>query len=242
MSTAAATSEPDTAMQGQPRRWAFVLWGTALLAAGLALGYVVTAVGASRTGELGLDVLISGHRDRLLTAAAEAVNVGLGTRIAPVLLLVGCGLLWTRHRFAAVTVGVLTVVGWFSVDVGKVLVHRPRPPATAVHALVTETAADSYPSGHTAFAAAAVFAVVAALVLTGRSTRVAWAVGLPLVAVVALSRLYLGVHYLADVVASVVFAGASVLVVTALAAPALPGLRARLRPRPPVGGPARRSP
>jgi membrane-associated phospholipid phosphatase len=168
--------------------------------------------------------------------------VGLGTRIAPVLLLVGCGLLWTRHRFAAVTVGVLTVVGWFSVDVGKVLVHRPRPPATAVHALVTETAADSYPSGHTAFAAAAVFAVVAALVLTGRSTRVAWAVGLPLVAVVALSRLYLGVHYLADVVASVVFAGASVLVVTALAAPALPGLRARLRPRPPVGGPARRSP
>lgn len=77
-------------------------------------------------------------------------------------------------------VGSVTVVGWLSVEVGKVLVHRPRPPAAALHAL---------------------------------------------------SRLYLVAHYLTDVVASVVFAGASVLVVTALAAPALPWVRTRLRPR-----------
>ncbi|KRF47742.1 hypothetical protein ASH01_21290 [Terrabacter sp. Soil811] len=229
--TTVVTSEPASAERRRARRRAWVVWGIALLGVGLAFGFAVTAAGASRTGELGLDVLLSGHRDRLLTAAAQVVDVGLGTGIAPVLLLVGCGLVWTRDRFAAVTVGVLTVVGWLSVEVGKVLVHRPRPPAAAVHALVAETAADSYPSGHTAFAAATVFAVVAALVLTGRSTRVAWVVGLPIVAVVALSRLYLGVHYLTDVVASVVFAGASVLVVTALAAPALPSLRTRLRPR-----------
>ncbi|WP_020145341.1 phosphatase PAP2 family protein [Terracoccus sp. 273MFTsu3.1] len=228
--TTVVTSEPDTTRRRRPRR-VWVVSGIALLVVGLALGFAVTAVGASRTGELGLDVLISGHRDRLLTVAAELVDVGLGTRIAPVLLRVGCGVVWTRDRFAAVTIGVLTVVGWLSVEVGKVLVHRPRPPAAAVHALVAETAADSYPSGHTAFAAATVFAVVAALVLTGRSTRVAWAVGLPVVAVVALSRLYLGVHYLADVAASVVFAGASVLVVTALAVPALPWLRLRMRSR-----------
>ena len=229
--TTVATSEPDAAKRRRLRRRTWVVVGIALLFVGLAVGLAVTAVGASRTGELGLDVLISGHRDRLLTAAAQFVDVGLGTRIAPVLLLVGCGLVWTRDRLAAVTIGVLTVVGWLSVEVGKVLVHRPRPPASAVHALVDETAADSYPSGHTAFAAATVFAVVAALVLTARSTRVAWVVGLPVVAVVALSRLYLGAHYLSDVVASVVFAGASVLVVTALAAPALPWLRTRLRPR-----------
>jgi undecaprenyl-diphosphatase len=235
--TVVVTSEPETAKERRPTRRAGVIMGIALLVAGLAIGFAVTALGPSRTGELGLDVLISGHRDRLLTAAAEAVDVGLGTRIAPVLLLVGCGLLWRRSRFAAVTVGILTAVGWLSVEVGKVLVQRPRPPAATVHALVTETAADSYPSGHTAFAAATVFAVVAALVLTGRSTRVAWGVGVPLVVVVALSRLYLGVHYLADVVASVVFAGASVLVVSALAVPVLPRLRSRLRPRPRVGEP-----
>jgi undecaprenyl-diphosphatase len=235
--TVVVTSEPETAKDREPNRKAWVIAGIALLVAGLAIGFAVTSLGASRTGELGLDVLISGHRDRLLTAAAEAVDVGLGTRIAPVLLIVGCGFLWRRSRFAAVTVGSLTAVGWFSVEVGKVLVQRPRPPAATVHALVTETAADSYPSGHTAFAAATVFAVVAALVLTGRSTRVAWGVGVPLVAVVGLSRLYLGVHYLADVVASVVFAGASVLVVSALAVPVLPRLRLRLRPRPRVGEP-----
>ncbi|KRC89753.1 hypothetical protein ASE25_09390 [Terrabacter sp. Root85] len=229
--TTVVTSEPASAKRRRPRQRAWVVSGIALLVVGLAVGFAVTAVGASRTGELGLDELLSGHRDRLLTAAAQVVDVGLGTRVAPVLLLVGCGLVWTRDRFAAVTIGVLTVVGWLSVEIGKVLVHRPRPPAAAVHALVAETAADSYPSGHTAFAAATVFAVVAALVLTGRPTRVAFVVGLPIVAVVALSRLYLGVHYLTDVVASVVFAGASVLVVTALAAPALPWLRTRLSPR-----------
>lgn len=230
--TTVVTSEPASAKRRRARRRAWVVWGIALLGVGLALGFAVTAAGASRTGELGLDVLLSGHRDRLLTAAAQVVDVGLGTRVAPVLLLVGCGLVWTRDRFAAVTIGVLTVVGWLSVEIGKVLVHRPRPPAAAVHALVAETAADSYPIRDTAFAAATVFAVVAALVLTGRSTRVALVVGLPIVAVVALSRLYLGAHYLTDVVASVVFAGASVLVVTALAAPAMPWLRTRLRPRP----------
>ena len=65
------------------------------------------------------------------------------------------------------------------------------------------------------------FAVVAALVLTGRRTRLAWLIGLPVVAAVGVSRLYLGVHYLTDVVASVLFAGASVLLAAVVARPFL---------------------
>jgi undecaprenyl-diphosphatase len=224
--TGVVTPLPDTARQAAgPRRTLAVVGGVAMLVGGVVVGFVVTAVGAARTGELALDVSISEHRDRLLTAIAELVDVGLGTRAAPVLLLVGCALLWRRSRFAAITVGGLTVVGWLSVEIGKLLVQRPRPPAATVHALVTETAADSYPSGHTAFAAATVFAAVATLVIAGRSPRAAWIVGLPLVAVVALSRLYLGVHYLTDVVASVAFAAASILVVAALVRPVLTRLR-----------------
>jgi undecaprenyl-diphosphatase len=45
------------------------------------------------------------------------------------------------------------------------------------------------------------------------------------VAFVGLSRLYLGVHYLTDVVASVAFAAASILVVAALVRPVLTRLR-----------------
>ncbi|GGN08014.1 hypothetical protein GCM10009721_39630 [Terrabacter tumescens] len=213
------------------RRIGGVLVGIAVLAAALAFGVTVTKVGAARTGELGLDESIAQHRDAVLTWVALAINVGFGTLVAPLLLLVTCATLWFRNRFAAVAFGCLTVIGWLSVEVGKVLVHRTRPPAAAVHALVSETAPDSYPSGHTAFAAAALFAVVAVLVLTGRPTRVVWIVGAPVVAIVALSRLYLGVHYLTDVLASVVFAAASVLVAATLCHPWLVPLRDRDRHR-----------
>ncbi len=207
------------ATRGGSRRVVLVGLGLSLLLVGLVLGFAVTALGAARTGELGLDVSISHHRTSVLTALALAVNIGLGPLVAPIVLLVACGILWTRNRFAAVAVGGLTVVGWLSVELGKLLVHRIRPPAASVHALVSETAADSYPSGHTAFAAATVFAIAATLVVAGRPTRLVWLVGLPLVALVGLSRLYLGVHYLTDVVASVVFAGASVLVVAVIGLP-----------------------
>lgn len=207
------------------RRIGSALVGIAVLAVALALGLTVTKVGATRTGELALDESIAQHRDAVLTAVALVINVGFGTLVAPLLLLVTCGTLWFRNRFAALAIGGLTIIGWFSVEVGKVLVHRPRPPAAAVHALVRETAPDSYPSGHTAFAASALFAVVAVLVLTRRPTRIAWIVGAPLVGAVAVSRLYLGVHYLTDVMASVVFAAASVLLATTLTLPWLTRLR-----------------
>ncbi|MER7070628.1 phosphatase PAP2 family protein [Terrabacter sp. NPDC000476] len=206
-------------------RTTMVLAGGGLLAIALALGFVLTAVGAARTGELALDESISRHRDAALSAVARGIDVGFGTTVAPVLLLVACGILWTRHRFAAVALGALTTVGWLSVELGKALVRRPRPPAATVHALVSETAADSYPSGHTAFVAAVLFASVAALALAGRRTVAAWLLGVPVVVVVGLSRLYLGVHYLGDVIASVGFAAASILVATVVARPALMRLR-----------------
>ena len=130
----------------------------------------------------------------------------------------------------------LTIAGWLSVEIGKALVHRARPPMTTVHALVVETKPDSYPSGHTAFAAALVFAVVATLVLLRRPTRTVWWVGVPFVVVVAASRLYLGAHYLTDVIASVIFAGGTVLIVLAVLGPWLVRLRDRDPQRDPQRG------
>ena len=214
---------------GAPRlpRVALAVTGVLLLAVGLVVGFTVNSIGAQSTGELSLDVDIAAHRDGVLIALARFINVGIGPVVAPILLLIGCAFLWRRSRFVAVSIVGLTIAGWLSVELGKALVHRARPPITTVHALVVETKPDSYPSGHTAFAAALVFAIAATLILLGRPTRTVWWVGVPFILVVAASRLYLGAHYLTDVIASVTFAGGTVLVVLAVLGPWLVRLRDR---------------
>lgn len=197
--------------------------GAALLLAGLLLGLAVTRIGAARTGELAVDIAVADHRTGVLTAVARFFDVALSPGVALVLLLLVCGLLWRRSHFAATAIALFTMVGWLSVEIGKTVVQRPRPPGATVHALVSETAADSYPSGHTAFAAAVVIAIATTMTLLGRRATGVWAVGLPMVLLVAASRLYLGVHYLADVTASVIFAGGSVLLSVALFARLLVG-------------------
>lgn len=217
---------PTPTKPGLPRV-PLVVTGVLLLVVGIVVGFTVTSIGAQSTGELRLDVTIAGHRDAVLTWLARFVNVGFGPLVAPVLLLVSCAIAWRRSRFAAVGVAGLTIIGWLSVEMGKVLVHRMRPPAATVHALVVETKLDSYPSGHTAFAAALVFAVAATMLLAHHPTRTVWLVGIPFIVIVAASRLYLGAHYLSDVIASAVFAGGTVLIAVAIACPWLLRLRNR---------------
>ncbi len=192
--------------------------GAALLTAGAGLGAFVTTQGAGATGELSLDQLIAVDREPPLVTVAEGINVGFGSTWAPVLLLLVCAAVAVRNRWAAFVLVAATVTGWLSVAVGKLLFARQRPPIEQVHALVRETGLDSYPSGHTAFAAALLAGIVLALRASGRSTRWAWVLGIPSVVLVAVSRLYLGAHYLGDVIGSLLFAGGSVLVLTGILA------------------------
>lgn len=192
------------------------LVGAGLLAAGSALGAFVTEEGARATGELHLDQLIAADREAPLTAVAKVIDVGLGPMGAPILLLVLCLAVAVKNRWAALVLGGATLTGWFSVALGKLVFARHRPPIDQVHALVHETGVDSYPSGHTAFAAALVAGVILALRVAGRSTRWAWWLGIPFVVVVAGSRLYLGAHYLSDVVGSNLYVAGSVLLLSAL--------------------------
>ncbi len=114
----------------------------------------------------------------------------------------------------------LTIVGWFSVEVAKAVVGRPRPPAVAVQALVSETAADSYPQRPHRVRSRCSFRPRRCR--THRRSPGIEGVGdrRPVVVVVAASRLYLGVvHYLSDVAASVAFAGGSVLIAVGVTAP-----------------------
>lgn len=181
--------------------------GVALVVAGLALGETLTHEGARETGELSLDVTISHAHDGVLTAVARVLDVVASPIVGPILVALACLVLWLRGRTApAVALGTMTAFGWLAASAAKVILHRARPAMQAVHALVHETAADSCPSGHTAFAASLVAGSLLALALAGRSTRLAWLIGVPFVVAVAASRLYLGAHFLGDVVTSIVLA------------------------------------
>jgi membrane-associated phospholipid phosphatase len=116
-----------------------------------------------------------------------------------------------RATFAAL--GAVGAAGLL-VTVLKELFDRARPPAAGVDAVGVIPASASFPSGHatTAFAAA-----VAVGLFYPRLRRPL----LALAAVVALSRVYLGVHYASDVVAGsllgVLLGLAAVLTVRAVA-------------------------
>jgi membrane-associated phospholipid phosphatase len=115
----------------------------------------------------------------------------------------------------------------------KLVFHRPRPELAFVH---LETY--SFPSGHSA-TSSATFTVMAYLLARGhRSTRARIWIGLGTAAAIALvgfSRLYLGAHYLSDVLAGLSFglawAAASLLVYTLWGERQLGALLPRSLPR-----------
>jgi membrane-associated phospholipid phosphatase len=190
----------------------FLATGAALTLAAWGLGLTVTRIGASATGELSLDLFLARHRSVALSQIALVIDVLLGVSVAPIVLLTIAGLvgkLW--HWVAGALVVVVTGVGWVAAAVGKLLVHRSRPPGGVLHALVSETGIDSYPSGHTAFAAGLLASAVLIAYIFGRSAIRTAVLGLPGLVVVGVSRLYLGVHYIADVLGSCLIASASTL-------------------------------
>jgi membrane-associated phospholipid phosphatase len=88
----------------------------------------------------------------------------------------------------------------------KQLVARPRPTAALA---VTPTTGYSFPSGHSSssFVAFTVLAWLATAAVTRKLTRVLlWVVAALLIVGVGLSRTYLGVHYLTNVLGAWILA------------------------------------
>jgi undecaprenyl-diphosphatase len=169
------------------------------------VGWVAGALVTSLVGSSGLDVVrdVAGERSAGLTAAARAVTWA-GSAFVLVPLALVCCLLLVRAglRREAFAVALSLAGAMLLSDVVKLLVSRPRPP---VEHLQTVTGS-SFPSGHSTQASAFWFSLVLALATAGVAplvTRVAAGLALVLVLAVALSRVYLGVHYPGDVLAGV---------------------------------------
>lgn len=182
-------------------------------------------------------------RSELLTAVLTVITTIAGTTVLPVLVLLSAlawGLLRKRWWQAGLLAGAMVASTLVSVAI-KRIVARPRPPVDTMTGAGIETTY-SFPSGHT-IGAATLLLVAGYLAWVARPTigsLLRWLAIIVLgILVVALSRLYLGYHFVTDVAASVALAvavlGGVVIVdrrraaraAKATTAPAVPGIDQR---------------
>lgn len=163
---------------------------------------------------------LAGARSDALTVFLEAVSAVTGPVVLPVLVVVAA-LVWGRLGRSWWQAGLLAGAMILSTVVSvtlKAVIARPRPPVDTMLVPGSETTY-SFPSGHTI--GTATFLLVGAYLLWVPRPSWTWLVGgFALVAggvvLVALSRLYLGYHFVTDVVASMALAVAVLGVVVVL--------------------------
>jgi membrane-associated phospholipid phosphatase len=148
------------------------------------------------------DPLDRAARDALARPLGERADVAIGavTDLGSVYGLMGiAATLWVRgRRRPAVDAAIAGAAAWTVAQGMKPTLDRPRPyQVDAAARIVSVPAGSSWPSGHSAVAAATATSLSPHL---GPVSRLISGV---FVGTVALSRLYVGVHHLTDVVAGV---------------------------------------
>ncbi|MCZ2404709.1 phosphatase PAP2 family protein [Paenarthrobacter sp. Z7-10] len=176
------------------------------------MGVLATRFGSPGV-DLNVDVSLIADRNQALTALALIINAVLTPMGNIIILVVVCVVLMfvLRRPLTALAFGSTVAVGWVSSEIGKVAVARLRPPGSVTHALILENGHDSFPSGHTAFAAALVWGAILILARTPRQRAITAVIGGLFAVSVASSRLYLGVHYPTDVAGSLLISTAAIL-------------------------------
>jgi undecaprenyl-diphosphatase len=184
----------------------------------IALGALVTRVlepawGIGAADER-VDVWLAAHRTLSRTHASLIGSTVAGGVVLPIVvgtLAIVCLLLrkWLVAAFLAFVLGVESA----SYRTTTLVIHSHRPRVVRLEHLPVNA---SYPSGHTA-ASVAVYGGLA-LLLTSRFTNsafraVVWALALGIVAFVAVSRMYRGMHHPLDVGGGIVVGVAAIVVV-----------------------------
>jgi membrane-associated phospholipid phosphatase len=212
MSGPAAAKEPEETLLAAPRRDVAV---TATVMAVTAVVFAAVAdhgmlVHIQRVDDAWLRLMVSG-RSAPVTVVAKFFNllglvyVTLPARIAIAGFLALRRRWWHLAAFAAAVVLSEILIGTL-----KGAYDRTRPPGSQ-----EATSGASFPSGHSIAASVTVVAAVIALAPAGRR-RVAWgtaAVGFSIL--MALSRAYLGAHWLSDAIAGMLL-GTSCALLAAL--------------------------
>ncbi len=204
-------AETTAVAPGRPSRW----WVAAPFLAGLAVAAVCVAGYIELAEDLALSPVVAAFDTQLnaviqtwrapaLTGFFTAATWSASTLAVTVVVLIAVALLvWRCDHREALVIALVVASGTALGTLAKRVTERPRPPvADAIAELPTSF---SFPSGHT-LAALLLWTVVAFAVL--RVARSTWARvlavggGLVLVVLIGTSRVYLGVHWPSDVLAS----------------------------------------
>lgn len=182
------------------------------------LGWIGNLFAFDALGEADADAVawIADNRVDALEPVSTIISAASDTRTVVGLLVGATTMLWvTRWRRQALTVlfGVILEFSTF-LAVGTI-VGRPRPD---VEPLGSVPSTPSFPSGHTAAALVLYgsLVLVARSVASGSVSRWTWWIPAVLAVLVAVSRVYDGVHHPLDVVAGLLL-GAGALVAAAYA-------------------------
>jgi membrane-associated phospholipid phosphatase len=197
---------PMSSSSDAPPVLAPVIVAAAVIGGVVAAGIGIVAHPAWSAGEVRIVAAVGSVDNVVFDVAARTIDILFGPSgaILLTLIMVAAALVLRRSWASAVRALVVLAVPWALAETVKAVVRRPRPDPTALPSLhVPDPVSFSYPSGHTAFAAALCCAVVL-VVVAGRHRRRAMWIGAAVVVVVGWSRVYLGVHYPTDVVASMV--------------------------------------
>lgn len=202
---------------GAARPWSAVgAWFILLVSVGWLVGVALVAAAIPVAGELDEPVTtwFVTHRSPATTAVMRAVTwLGASAVVLPAAAVIA-GWWWVRRGSAS---GALLLVGGYvgasmTYQLVKAASGRDRPGAD-----IALTAADgaAFPSGHTANAMVLAIGVSLLVLSTSHRQRygpLAAGVGASFVVAVATSRIYLGVHWVTDVVAGAVIAALWMLV------------------------------
>jgi undecaprenyl-diphosphatase len=184
---------------------ALLLWGFLTAA-----GWLVTGpLAPVRSVDSTVMAWFANHRSEGLTAVASVMDhVGNTPGIIAVLLAaIPTTLAATRRRAPAAVLLIATAGETAIFLTAQAVVARPRP---AVEHLAGEPATSSFPSGHVA-ASFVTYCCLALILSAWTRHRLRWVLftaAALLVAAVAITRLYLGMHYPTDILASLLFAPA----------------------------------
>ena len=199
-------------LPARARTWPAVLAALTIAVAAVGAGLAIVASPWWSAAEVRVVAAVQGASNVGFDLIALTINIVFGPSGAAVVaaLTVLWVILLSRSWRLGARVLLVLIASWGCAELVKPIVRRPRPdPAALRTMIVPEPHSFGYPSGHTAFAAALVCALVL-VVARGRARPFAVAGGVVVVVATAWSRVYLGVHYPTDV-------GASMVVVPAVA-------------------------
>ena len=213
------TNPTDGGRHSRPvRAVALVLAWATLTGLLVAAGVGVKHSGSVNAFDRHVTSVVVAHRTPVLNTVMKVVS-WLGSWVALVATGILLIVLVLRRRLPIAAL-VLAIIAWVGENGGvtltKHIVERPRPP---LDLRLVSAHGWSWPSGHTAVALL-VFTILA-LVVGAMAPKplyraLAWVLAALAVVAMAFSRVELGVHWTTDVIASMVFVSAWLIVVLAL--------------------------